>query len=123
MIRAFVIIVAVVQACLRTVEAEWLEAIGYDRLSASLVGGTMPEGRGIAMTQVEATSAGGGHLPQNGKGRYDGVEGFVGKAFHAHSGRSPVSQHARIVGHYLYASEPLDSFGAVSLSPSVAEID
>ena len=105
-----------------TLVADWLDQIGY-RALAERLGESLPVGRGIGLTQVEAPSGGGGHLPESGDGRFTGTAAFVGKQFHAHSGRSTVSDHARIVAHYLYASSPLESFGAVSLSPAVNTID
>lgn len=101
----------------------WLEQVGYDRLSARLGWTVVPDCSGVSMTQVEAASSSGGHLPQAGRGDFDGVDAFEGKRFHAHSATSLESGHARIVGHFLYGSEPLLSFGAISLSSTVVEVD
>ncbi len=43
--------------------------------------------------------------------------------FHALSDRETASEHAKLVGHFLYGEISLEEFGARSLSPGVVEVD
>lgn len=106
--------------------SDWMREVGYENLSDRLGTKRMESlGAGVGISQIEAPSANGGYLPQtaHGLGEFNGTAAFAGKAFRRRSNGSEISEHARIVGHFLYGAEPFDAFAAVSLAPGINEVD
>jgi autotransporter-associated beta strand protein len=83
---------------------------GYNALSAQL-GGALPTGAGVAVTQVEATS--GGNRPSNTTA---GTGTFAGKTFTFRSPASTASGHAIAVGNNYYGN-------GIALAPGITTID
>ncbi len=83
--------------------------VGYTDL-ALLLGGSMPDGSGVKVTQVEALESPGAYLPNPSNSE------FVGKTFVDKTGGGGNSTHATNVGKYFYGN-------TTSLSPGVTTID
>jgi len=88
--------------------ASFFDDVGYTQLVSEL-GPALPTGKGVGVTQVEASSAG-SYAPN-----VDGSE-FVGKTFHFISGDSKTSQHANGVARQIYGDTQ-------SMAPGVTQID
>ncbi|MGC4006494.1 MAG: autotransporter-associated beta strand repeat-containing protein [Pirellulales bacterium] len=83
--------------------------IGYSALK-SQQGGILPTGAGIAVIQVEAYAGGTSYAPDAT------ATDFTGKTITTHSGVSPASGHATIVGQQFYGN-------TTSMTPGITTID
>lgn len=83
---------------------------GYNALSAQL-GGAVPTGAGVVVTQVEAPS--GGYQPSS---TTSGTGNFEGKTFAFRSSASTLSGHAAAVGNNFYGNSS-------ALAPGITTID
>ncbi|MBK1833879.1 PEP-CTERM sorting domain-containing protein [Roseibacillus ishigakijimensis] len=76
----------------------------------SLLGGALPTGSGISVTQVEAPTGSGDYSPNTGA--------FTGKDFVFPNGSPAVSSHATTVGRYAYGPDSLAPQAGTSASGS-----
>jgi hypothetical protein len=88
--------------------AGYKDDIGFNQLATEL-GGSMPTGAGVSVSQVEAAS-GGFSLPDTSDGQ------FSGKSFTVKGTASGVSSHATTVAQHFYGS-------STSLAPGISTID
>lgn len=101
--------------------ADYLDDTGYRALVAEL-GAAVPDGTGVAVTQVEAASP--DYLPQAGSGTYAGNGSFFsGKTFTARSGTSGSSGHAFDVGSHFYSLNVTPALGRASMTPGISAVD
>lgn len=87
--------------------ANWSAAVGYDDLRLRL-GGDLPVGASVEVTQVEAPSSG-NYLPQFGTNPIVGAGIFAGKSFIDATESADdfaTSTHAENVGRYFYSRDP-----------------
>lgn len=101
------LIVAMLYALLATLHADYKDDIGYTKLALEL-GGALPTGSGIGVTQVEVSS-GTDYLPDTA------LSEFAGKTFTPLSGSGTANSHATTVGQLFYGS-------ATSVAPGVTSI-
>jgi len=104
------------------VAADYADDTDYTKLKAEL-GAAMLTGAGIAMTQVESTSAPNGYMAQTGSGTFAGTGFWRDKSFTAKSGDALFSSHASAVGQYMYGDNSgwPDSVGG--MCPGVVDVD
>lgn len=88
--------------------ADYKADIGWTKLKAEL-GGLLPTGTGVAVTQVEAAELPGNYGPNTGNGD------FAGKTFTFKSGAAGNSGHATTVAGYYY--------GLSGIAPGITSID
>lgn len=90
--------------------ADYKSDMGYTALAAEL-GGAMPDGSGVPVTQVEAPLVSGAYCPDNVTDSE-----LTGKNYTWENGYAGVSGHASTVAHYYYGS-------TLSFAPGVNTID
>ncbi len=98
-------------ALLGTLRADYKDDIGYTKLALEL-GGLLPTGSGVGVTQVEASSATAApfdYMPDTA------LAEFAGKTFTPLSGSAITSGHATVVGQFFYGN-------ATSVAPGVTSI-
>ena len=91
-----------------SVWADYKADIGWTKLQSEL-GGALPTGAGVAVTQVEAAESPGNYGPNTGSGD------FAGKTFTFKSGAAGNSGHATTVAGYYY--------GLSGVAPGIMAID
>ena len=95
--------------CAGTAHGGYKDDIGWTKLAAEL-GGSLPNGVGTTVSQVEAPESAGNFGPNTGSAE------FVGKTFVNRSGPAGNSGHATTVGGYYYGL-------TTSVAPAVSTID
>ncbi len=95
--------------CAAPVFAGYKDDIGWTKLAAEL-GGALPDGAGVGVSQIEAQESAGNFGPNTANSQ------FSGKTFTNKSGAAGNSGHATTVGGFFYGKTN-------SVAPMVAEID
>lgn len=114
-------VAAIILILLPTAGADYLDDTGYRALVAEL-GAAVPDGSGVAVSQVEAGLP--EYLPQAGSGTYAGNGSFFsGKNFTARSGTSGTSGHAFDVASHFYSLNITPAFGRASMTPGISAVD
>ncbi len=101
--------------------ADYFDDTGYRALAAEL-GAALPDGTGVAVTQVEFGDP--DYLPQAGGGSFTGSGSYMaGKTFTAKSGACGASGHAFDVGAHFYSLNTNPLAGRASFAPGITTID
>lgn len=96
--------------CAGAARADWRDEIGYTALARRL-GGSLPSGRTIRISQVEMPFAGDGdYLPDRDDAQ------LAGKTINGQSGAGGISNHATLVGRYCAGL-------TTSIGPGIRQID
>ena len=101
--------------------ADYFDDTGYRRL-AVMLGAAIPNGNGVAVSQIEFGNP--AYLPEGGSGTFLGSgPNFLGKTFTVKGGSSGASGHAAAVASHFYGLNSDPALGRASFTPGITQVD